>query len=154
MLIFGLDELRLRNALSRARNQQPSIAPQKTQRSWSARVSALPASQPQSILLRSSRPTQCTPCGCAFLLSRQEFAMTEPAQFTELSMVALRHTHVCREGKILPRGSVGTIVHVWRGGAGYEVEFDHPFHCVTTLKPGDITNETTNSRTHKRSSEA
>lgn len=57
----------------------------------------------------------------------------------ELSRVALRHAYRWEEeGKVLPEGATGTVVMVYRGGAGYEVEFAQPFHCVVTLRPDDI----------------
>ncbi len=55
----------------------------------------------------------------------------------ELSIVALRHARE-HDGKVLPEGTKGAVVHTYRGGAGYEVEFDEPFHCVVTVGPDDI----------------
>jgi hypothetical protein len=55
----------------------------------------------------------------------------------ELSIVALRHAHE-HDGKVLPEGAKGAVVHAYRGGAGYEVEFDEPFHCVVTVGRDDI----------------
>ena len=58
----------------------------------------------------------------------------------ELSRVALRRPHECApEGKVLPEGATGTVVIVYRGGAGYEVEFARPFHCLVTVQPDEIT---------------
>lgn len=57
----------------------------------------------------------------------------------EHSMVALRHSHVCEDGSVLPEGSEGAVVHVYRGGAAYEVEFEKPFHCVTSIGRDEIT---------------
>jgi hypothetical protein len=57
---------------------------------------------------------------------------------SEHSMVALTHSHVCEDGRVLPEGSEGAVVHVYRGG-GYEVEFERPFHCVATIGRGEIT---------------
>lgn len=55
----------------------------------------------------------------------------------ELSIVALRRS--CEhDGKILPEGTTGAVVHAYRDGAGYEVEFDKPFHCVVTIGRDDI----------------
>lgn len=52
-------------------------------------------------------------------------------------MVAL--THTLHDGdKVLPEGSTGAIVFVYRDGKGYEVEFEEPFHCVVTVEPDDI----------------
>jgi hypothetical protein len=55
----------------------------------------------------------------------------------ELAIVALRNAMTCDEG-IVPAGSKGTVVHVYRDGAGYEVEFAEPFRCVLTTERGDI----------------
>lgn len=55
----------------------------------------------------------------------------------ELSIVALRHPHK-HDGKVLPEGTKGAVVHTYRGGAGYEVEFDEPFHFVVTVGRDDI----------------
>ena len=55
----------------------------------------------------------------------------------ELSIVALRSARVC-DGKTLPEGAQGAVVHAYRDGVGYEVEFDEPFHCVVTVGRDDI----------------
>jgi hypothetical protein len=55
----------------------------------------------------------------------------------ELSVVALRHPQEC-DGRVLPEGSRGAVVHAYRDGAGYEVEFSEPFHCVVTVNRDDI----------------
>ena len=55
----------------------------------------------------------------------------------ELSRVAVRSDVPADEG-YLPAGSFGTIVHVYKGGRAYEVEFERPFHCVLTLDGGVI----------------
>jgi hypothetical protein len=55
----------------------------------------------------------------------------------ELGIVALRHPREC-EGKVLPEGTTGTVVYVYRDGSGYEVEFAEPFHCVLTVGADDI----------------
>jgi hypothetical protein len=39
---------------------------------------------------------------------------------------------------VVPAGSVGTIVHVWRGGAACEVEFSDPFETVATVRADDL----------------
>ncbi|HVH78070.1 MAG TPA: hypothetical protein VM782_01660 [Stellaceae bacterium] len=62
---------------------------------------------------------------------------TMVASIPELSVFALRHARECG-GKMLPEGAKGTIVHAYRDGAGYEVEFDEPFHCVLTVGSSDI----------------
>jgi hypothetical protein len=55
----------------------------------------------------------------------------------ELSTVSLRHAHEC-EGRVLPEGATGAVVYAYRDGAGYEVEFEKPFHCVVTVGRDDI----------------
>jgi len=65
--------------------------------------------------------------------------MRKESSIPELSRVALRQAHECKgEGKTLPEGSTGTVVMVYRDGAGYEVEFAKPFHCLVTLRPDEI----------------
>ncbi len=55
----------------------------------------------------------------------------------ELSVVALRHPVECK-GCVLPQGGKGTVVHVYRDGEHYEVEFAEPFPCTITLRRDDI----------------
>ena len=57
----------------------------------------------------------------------------EPAirHFAELSAVALNHA-VAVDGRMLAKGSLGTVVAAYHDGVGYEVEFEHPFHAVVT----------------------
>ena len=55
----------------------------------------------------------------------------------ELSVVALRHPVECKGG-VLPQGGKGTVVHVYRDGEHYEVEFAEPFPCTITLRRDDI----------------
>jgi type III restriction enzyme len=55
----------------------------------------------------------------------------------ELSVVALRHPVECKGG-VLPEGGKGTIVHIYRDGEHYEVEFAEPFACTVTLQRDDI----------------
>jgi hypothetical protein len=55
----------------------------------------------------------------------------------DLSVVSLRHPREC-EGRTLPEGATGTVVYAYRGGVGYEVEFEQPFHCVVTVGRDDI----------------
>ena len=63
--------------------------------------------------------------------------MARAASIPELSIVALTHPHECK-GKVLPEGTTGAVVFAYRDGAGYEVEFDEPFHCVVTVERDDI----------------
>jgi hypothetical protein len=60
-----------------------------------------------------------------------------PELIPELSVVALRHSRKY-DGRILPEGAKGAVVHAYRDGAGYEVEFEEPFHCVVTVGRDDI----------------
>ena len=55
----------------------------------------------------------------------------------DLSVVSLRHPQEC-DGRVLPKGATGTVVYVYDGGVGYEVEFEEPFHCVATVERDDI----------------
>ena len=55
----------------------------------------------------------------------------------ELTLVALTQPRQV-SGKLLPEGAKGAVVHAYRDGAGYEVEFDEPFHCVITVRRDDI----------------
>jgi hypothetical protein len=54
--------------------------------------------------------------------------MTHP----ELSMVSLTRP-VEADGRLLPSGSTGTVVHVYPDERAYEVEFNRPFHAVATV---------------------
>jgi hypothetical protein len=55
----------------------------------------------------------------------------------ELSMVVLRHRVESDEGPVLPEGRSGTVVHAYRDGEHYEVEFEDPA-CAVTVTRGDI----------------
>lgn len=55
----------------------------------------------------------------------------------ELTRVALSKPVETEDG-VLPAGSVGTVVGIYRGGAAYEVEFAKPFHAVATVMPDAI----------------
>jgi type III restriction enzyme len=71
-----------------------------------------------------------------FVLAQGElFAKTR--SFTELNVVALRHSIECK-GAVLPEGGKGTVVHAYRDGEHYEVEFAEPFPCTVTLGRDDI----------------
>ena len=56
----------------------------------------------------------------------------------ELSVVTLARNIAMGAGN-LPKGALGTIVHVYDRGKAYEVEFEIPFHAVVTLESGDLT---------------
>jgi hypothetical protein len=65
-------------------------------------------------------------------------ADTEPHEpIEELTRVALS-VPVETEDGVLPAGSMGTVVGVYRRGAAYEVEFTKPFHTVATVMPDAI----------------
>ena len=55
----------------------------------------------------------------------------------ELSVVTLRHSVQCKGG-FLPEGGKGTVVHVYRDGEHYEVEFAEPFPCTVTVGASDL----------------
>ena len=52
--------------------------------------------------------------------------MNDTLKIPELTVVALRHPVECKGG-VLPEGGKGTVVHVYRDGEHYEVEFADPF---------------------------
>lgn len=56
---------------------------------------------------------------------------------SELSVVALRRS-LAHEGRVLFEGSRGVVVHVYRHGEHYEVEFTEPFPCTVTVVHDDI----------------
>ncbi|MGA1858018.1 DUF4926 domain-containing protein [Azospirillum sp. 11R-A] len=55
----------------------------------------------------------------------------------ELMRVALSRPVETEDG-VLPAGSMGTVVGIYRGGAAYEVEFAKPFRTVATVMPDAI----------------
>jgi len=55
----------------------------------------------------------------------------------ELGVVVLKHPVESKDG-LLPEGGKGTVVHVYRDGEHYEVEFAEPFPCTLTLRRDDI----------------
>ena len=59
------------------------------------------------------------------------------APIPELSVVRLTHSFEHKARK-LPEGTVGTVVHAWRDGKHYAVEFTKPFPCVVSLAWADI----------------
>ena len=63
--------------------------------------------------------------------------MNDTLKIPELSVAALRRPVKCKGG-VLPEGGKGTIVHVYRDGAHYEVEFAEPLPCTVTLRRADI----------------
>jgi hypothetical protein len=55
----------------------------------------------------------------------------------ELSMVSLIRP-VEADGRMLPSGTTGTVVHVYPNELAYEVEFNRPFHAVATVEADAI----------------
>ncbi|TMJ58672.1 MAG: DUF4926 domain-containing protein [Alphaproteobacteria bacterium] len=55
----------------------------------------------------------------------------------ELSIVALKRSVACKGG-VVPEGGIGTVVHVYRDGEHYEIEFSEPFPCTVTVSAEDI----------------
>lgn len=52
----------------------------------------------------------------------------------------MRLVHPVKEGRrTIPAGAVGTIVHAYSDGVGYEVEFAQPFQAIVTLEASDLT---------------
>ena len=51
-------------------------------------------------------------------------------------VVAVRD--IAEHGTVIPKGAVGTIVHVVRDGLGYDVEFTTPIHAVVTATREDL----------------
>jgi hypothetical protein len=63
-----------------------------------------------------------------------ETATRGPHAFNELDEVVLaRAVNLGDLGKQLPAGARGTVVGVWQGSRGYEVEFAEPFACLVTV---------------------
>jgi len=63
---------------------------------------------------------------------------TRLSGFAELSTVALTHA-IEVDGRVLHKGTLGTVVGAYSDGIGYEVEFAEPFHAVVTLEVSDLT---------------
>jgi type III restriction enzyme len=74
------------------------------------------------------------------LVLAQGSLFTKGRSLPELSVVALSHPVECK-GRVLPEGGKGTVVHVYRDGEHYEVEFADPFPCTVTLRRADIHRE-------------
>jgi hypothetical protein len=66
-------------------------------------------------------------------------AVIQPeAGFAELSLV--RTLRPVKEGRrVIPAGTLGTVVGVYSDGIGYEVEFARPFRAVVTFEASDLT---------------
>lgn len=59
----------------------------------------------------------------------------QTAAIRELSRVALTAPRKTDDGRVLPKGSEGTIVGTWARGEAYEVEFTKPFAALVTVEP-------------------
>jgi hypothetical protein len=55
----------------------------------------------------------------------------------ELSTVALARP-VEADGRVVPAGAKGTVVHVYPAERAYEVEFQRPFHAVATVEAAAV----------------
>ncbi len=55
----------------------------------------------------------------------------------ELSRITLARQVTSDDG-VLPPGAQGTVVHTYRDGRAYEVEFTEPFPTVATVEATDI----------------
>lgn len=78
------------------------------------------------------------PRGAVLSVSVSHASNAPASSFAELSVVRL--VHPVKEGRrTIPAGALGTIVHAYSDGVGYEVEFSSPFHAIVTLEAGDLT---------------
>ncbi|HVC62373.1 MAG TPA: DUF4926 domain-containing protein [Acetobacteraceae bacterium] len=59
------------------------------------------------------------------------------ARHPELSLISLA-SPVEADGRLLPRGATGTVVHVYQAERAYEVEFQAPFHAVATVEAAAV----------------
>ncbi len=57
--------------------------------------------------------------------------------FKEYSLVKARRD-IHEGAHSVPAGAIGTIVHVVRGGVGYQVEFTAPKHLVISARPSEL----------------
>jgi hypothetical protein len=55
----------------------------------------------------------------------------------ELDVVVLQHI-IVHEGIVLPKGSKGTIVHIFHDQVHYLIEFTEPAPCVVMVDRDDI----------------
>ena len=62
---------------------------------------------------------------------------SETPPIAELEVVRLRAPAETESGTV-PTGAEGTVVHVYRRGEAFEVEFDSPFHVVATLMAATV----------------
>ena len=73
----------------------------------------------------------------SFIRPRPGAPVARRQRFAELATVRLTRD-MAVDGRTLPKESAGTIVGVYAGGNGYEVEFTDPFHAVVTLDVSDL----------------
>lgn len=69
---------------------------------------------------------------------RREGADRRSAPLPELSRVVLLREVLDDGGVVVPAGSTGTVVAVWHGGEGYDVEFTMPRPVLVTVDAGSI----------------
>jgi type III restriction enzyme len=88
------------------------------------------------VLQTAYKQLQPTQFADLLVLAQGKLFATNPG-ILEFTVVALRHP-VEAKGRVLPEGGKGTVVHVYRDGEHYEVEFAEPFACTVTLRRDDI----------------
>ena len=64
-------------------------------------------------------------------------ATVEDDSIPELGVVDLKRS-LEHEGRVLPKGNRGTVVHAYGDGAHFEVEFTEPLACTVTVMRNDI----------------
>ena len=64
---------------------------------------------------------------------RYEMTNDRSTPHPELSLISLARSVASEDGE-LPRGAVGTVLHVYPQAQAYEVEFFKPFHTVATVE--------------------
>ena len=88
------------------------------------------------VLQTAYKQLQPTEFADLFVLAQGDL-FSKSRSIPELHIVALRHPVGCKGG-VLPEGGKGTVVHIYRDGEHYEVEFAKPFPCTVTLRRDDI----------------
>jgi len=73
----------------------------------------------------------------AQILDTAPFAAPPNASLNELTRVSIVR-RVDADGRWLPVGATGTVVHAYADGRAYEVEFTQPFPCLVTLLRTDL----------------
>jgi|ERR1019366_2261522 hypothetical protein len=64
-------------------------------------------------------------------------ATAKARSVAELTVVRLGKPVETKQGTV-PAGSSGTVVHAYRDGQAYIIEFHEPFHAVATVEAGAI----------------